>query len=426
MTVQRIVAGGKLYEVTGAGYSPMGEIREADDDHSPTGEIRKASLEYSTVGETGEADAAGSDAPSAPLSAALTPSAPLSTALTECLRAGALCNDSTLYQDGQTWTINGDPTEGALLVSAAKAGLYQGALTQAYPRVDALPFESERQYMATLHEGVQPGSRTVYLKGAVEKVLTRCQTALGEDGQEHPLAAEEVHQQAAAMAAEGLRILALAKKDLPADVSRLTHEDVSSGLIFLGLQGMIDPPRPEAIAAIAACHQAGIQVKMITGDHALTAAAIAYQLNLRKPGCTSVADMKPLTGAELAALADEELAAAVEDTQVFARVTPEQKLRLVTALQSHGHIVAMTGDGVNDAPALRQADIGVAMGVTGTDVAKEAADMVLTDDNFASIEAAVEEGRGVFDNLTKFITWTLPTNLGEGLVILAAIFAGVA
>ena len=228
------------------------------------------------------------------------------------------------------------------------------------------------------------------------------------------------------MAAQGLRVLGFARKELPTDTYEITHEHVEAGLVFLGLQGMIDPPRAEAMEAIEACHTAGIQVKMITGDHALTAAAIAYQLNLRPPGCTSIDDMRPVDGTQLAAISDADLMDTAEQAIVFARVTPEQKLRLVNALQSRSHVVAMTGDGVNDAPALRQADIGVAMGVTGTEVAKEAADMVLTDDNFASIKAAVEEGRGVFDNLTKFITWTLPTNLGEGLVILAAVFAGVA
>jgi Ca2+-transporting ATPase len=208
-------------------------------------------------------------------------------------------------------------------------------------------------------------------------------------------------------------------------VEEITHEDVDEGLVILGLQGMMDPPREEAVQAVEVCHTAGIHVKMITGDHALTAGAIAQKLRLHKPGCQFDPELEVLTGRELEAIDDAQLPQAAEDTLVFARVTPEQKLRLVTALQSRGHVVAMTGDGVNDAPALRQADIGVAMGITGTEVAKEAADMVLTDDNFASIEAAVEEGRGVFDNLVKFIAWTLPTNVAEGLVILAAILAGV-
>jgi Ca2+-transporting ATPase len=228
------------------------------------------------------------------------------------------------------------------------------------------------------------------------------------------------------MAAKGLRVLAFARGELPAGTTDLTHAHVTDGLIFLGLQGLSDPPRPEAVAAVHACQSAGIRVKMITGDHALTASAIAQQIGL--DGADEIGETAPavLTGKAMADLSDAELIEAAERTAVFARVTPEQKLRLVEALQAHGHIVAMTGDGVNDAPALKQSDIGVAMGKNGTDVAKEAADMVLTDDNFASIEAAVEEGRGVFDNLTKIIAWTLPTNLGEGLVVLAAIVAGVA
>jgi Ca2+-transporting ATPase len=221
------------------------------------------------------------------------------------------------------------------------------------------------------------------------------------------------------MAAKGLRVLAFAKGEIKEGTTGLHHPDVAFGMTFLGLQGMIDPPRQEAILAVQKCHTAGIHVKMITGDHALTASSIARQVGLHNPS-------NVVTGKALMEISDRDLIDVADRTTVFARVTPEQKLRLVEALQVKGNVVAMTGDGVNDAPALKRADIGVAMGITGTDVAKEAADMVLTDDNFASIEAAVEEGRGIFDNLTKFIVWTLPTNLGEGLVILAAIFAGVA
>jgi Ca2+-transporting ATPase len=220
------------------------------------------------------------------------------------------------------------------------------------------------------------------------------------------------------MAAGGLRVLAFAKGEIGQGTAGLDHPDVASGMTFLGLQGMIDPPRQEAILAVRKCYAAGIRVKMITGDHALTASSIARQVGLHDPSDV-------VTGKALMEISDGELVDVADRTAVFARVTPEQKLRIVVALQAKGHVVAMTGDGVNDAPALKRADIGVAMGITGTEVAKEAADMVLTDDNFASIEAAVEEGRGVFDNLTKFIVWTLPTNIGEGLVILAAIFAGV-
>jgi Ca2+-transporting ATPase len=263
----------------------------------------------------------------------------------------------------------------------------------------------------------------VYLKGAVEVVLDRCRLALDPDGQEIALDVDAVQDDADRMASQGLRVLAFARGETPSAKDSLSHADVASSLTFLGLQAMIDPPRPEAVAAVRACQEAGIQVKMITGDHALTAAAIAEQLGLI--GAPNEQSPAVMTGRDIADCCDKDLIDRVERTAVFARVSPEQKLRLVEALQSRHHIVAMTGDGVNDGPALKQADVGVAMGITGTDVAKETADMVLTDDNFASIEAAVEEGRGVFDNLTKIITWTLPTNLGEGLIILLAVLAGI-
>ena len=268
--------------------------------------------------------------------------------------------------------------------------------------------------MATLHE-----DGAVYVKGAAERLLERCARAMAPDGSARDCGTDRFRAEADRMAAAGLRVLAFARLDLPGRRD-LRHEDIA-GLTLLGLQGMIDPPRPEAVDAVAACRRAGIAVKMITGDHALTAAAVGAQIGLCAADCGEV-----LTGAQLAELSDEALIGKAAEINVFARVAPEQKLRLVEALQFRGNVVAMTGDGVNDAPALKQADIGVAMGVTGTDVAKEAADMILTDDNFASIEAAVEEGRGVFDNLTKFIAWTLPTNMGEGLILLAAILLGVA
>ena len=266
--------------------------------------------------------------------------------------------------------------------------------------------------MATLH-----ADATVYVKGAAEVLLERCAGALHPTGQVVACGSEAFRPAVESMASQGLRVLAFARLEKPG-AQKITFEDIT-GLTLLGLQGMIDPPRPEAVAAIRASQKAGIVVKMITGDHALTAAAIGRQIGLCPDDCATV-----LTGAELAKLSDAELIERVEAVNIFARVAPEQKLRLVEALQARSHVVAMTGDGVNDAPALKQANIGVAMGITGTDVSKEAADMVLTDDNFASIEAAVEEGRGVFDNLTKFIAWTLPTNLGEGLVLLTAIVTG--
>jgi Ca2+-transporting ATPase len=386
MTVQEIALVDAQYEVTGAGYHPAGQLLQQG-------------------------------VPVQPASQA---------ALLECLQAGLLCNDSRLVEKQGQWEIEGDPTEGALLVAAHKAGLKAEVQQAQLPRLDAIPFESQHQYMATLHDTGPAQPRLVYVKGAVEVLLEKCSDTLDETGQTIPLDTARIHAVVGAMAAKGLRVLAFARGELPAGAKDLTHAHIANGLTFLGLQGLSDPPRPEAVAAVHACQSAGIRVKMITGDHALTASAIARQIGLDGAGAADEAAPAVLTGKAMADLSDTELIEAAERTAVFARVTPEQKLRLVQALQVQGHIVAMTGDGVNDAPALKQSDIGVAMGKNGTDVAKEAADMVLTDDNFASIEAAVEEGRGVFDNLTKIIVWTLPTNLGEGLVVLAAIIAGVA
>jgi Ca2+-transporting ATPase len=281
--------------------------------------------------------------------------------------------------------------------------------------------------MATLHDTGLNTPRVAYVKGAVEAILARCGRQIDAQGHSATLQASEIHSAVESMAAKGLRVLAMARKELPPQTRDINHTNLATDLVFLGLQGMIDPPRPEAIAAVKTCQAAGIKVKMITGDHPATAMAIARAVGLfNTPELRSATPATlVLTGSELAKLSDNELIDRAADTPVFARATPEQKLRLVEALQARGQVVAMTGDGVNDAPALKRADIGVAMGITGTEVAKEAAAMILTDDNFTSIEAAVEEGRGVFDNLIKFIVWTLPTNLGEGLVILTAIFLGV-
>ena len=386
MTVREIMAGNALYAVSGSGYGPLGEIN--------------------LVSEPG-------------------PLLVDNIAARECLLAGLLCNDSTLAEQPGRWEVHGDPTEGALLAAAAKAGLPHHDCNSRLRRIDTIPFESQHQYMATLHEGGNSAQRKLYVKGAAEVVLSKCVALLDASGHQVPLDAAAAQARLECMAAKGLRVLVLASADLARDVKSIAPADVQ-GLTLLGLQGMIDPPRPEAIAAVRACQSAGIHVKMITGDHALTAQAIARQIGLNGQDSTRPDSPLVLTGSELAKRPDAQLIDAAEQVAVFARVTPEQKLRLVRALQARGHIVAMTGDGVNDAPALKQADIGVAMGVAGTEVAKEAADMILTDDNFATIEAAIEEGRGVFDNLTKFIVWTLPTNIGEGLVILAAIFAGTA
>ncbi|MBU4244864.1 MAG: HAD-IC family P-type ATPase, partial [Proteobacteria bacterium] len=382
MTVQSIFSGGMGYDVSGTGYGSEGEIVAQD----------------------------GGDARA-------------SKALEECLRAGLLCNDARIRsKDGQL-SVEGDPTEGALLVSAAKLGLELGAEMSARPRVDELPFESEWQYMATVHD--QGDHVIVYMKGAVERIVECSAASMTPSGDVAALNADVILEEQRRMAAKGLRVLALARKVLPAG-SGIERADACLGMDFLGLQGMIDPPREEAIKAVAACQKAGVSVKMITGDHALTAEAIGLQLGLSGRDCTLGRDCPVLTGREIAALSDKELIEKVGGVPVFARVSPEQKLRLVMALQARGEICAMTGDGVNDAPALKQADIGIAMGITGTDVAKDAADMVLTDDNFATITAAVEEGRGVYANLIKFIAWTLPTNAGEGLVILFAILFNTA
>lgn len=385
MTVQEIFAGGESFELTGSGYDPSGEILRRGEPFNPNE----------------------------------------SEALVECLRAGLLCNDSLLMEKEGGWEIQGDPTEAALIVSAAKAGLWSSGEGEKFQRVDVIPFESERQYMATLHKESKEGILISYIKGAAEVILARCTEALGADGSIVPMDREGLISEVEKMASRGLRVLAFAKKVIPPEWIPFDHGDVASSLCLLGLQGMIDPPRPEAIAAVKACHSAGILVKMITGDHAKTATAIAARIGLLDSTNSLTSQDVALTGKTLAKISDQELTEIAEKTHVFARVDPEQKLRLVEALQVRGHIVAMTGDGVNDAPALKQANIGIAMGITGTEVTKEAADMILTDDNFATIEAAVEEGRGVFDNLTKFIVWTLPTNLGEGLIILIAILAGV-
>lgn len=383
MTVTHLYAAGFPYAVSGGGYAPRGEILSNEGGPEP-----------------------GSN-----------------WALMELLKAGILCNDSEVKHTGETYTVEGDPTEGALISCAMKAGLSVETLNQEMPRLDSLPFESARQYMATLHDHGPGKPRVLYVKGSIESLCLECSTLHTASGAMDLADAREIHGRVEAMAGQGLRILAFARKEMAPDTTRITHEDLEQGLTFLGLQGMIDPPRPEALEAIAASQNAGILVKMITGDHAGTAAAIARQLRLCGETC-SIHTREVITGRDLSETGDDDLLDIAETTAVFARVSPEQKLRLVVALQKRDHVVAMTGDGVNDAPALKKANIGVAMGITGTDVSKEAADMVLTDDNFSTIEAAVEEGRGVFDNLIKFITWTLPTNGGQALVIMLAIFFG--
>ena len=325
----------------------------------------------------------------------------------QLLLDAALCSDATLHQRGRQWTIAGDPTEGALVVAAEKAGVAVEEARGRHGRLDTLPFESENQFMATLHE-TPGGNRRVIVKGAPEVVLNRCHD--GPDGVDHAAFHAEVDR----MASDGMRVLALAERSWDESGQELSIDHLAGGLRFLGLVGMIDPPRPEAVAAVRACQDAGIRVKMITGDHRATAQAIGRQLGLTTEG-------DAVAGASLDALSPTRLQEVAESTAVFARVAPEHKLRLVKALQAQGQVAAMTGDGVNDAPALKQADIGVAMGITGTSVSKEAADVVLTDDNFATIVAAVEEGRRVYDNLIKSLAFVLPTNLGLALILIYAV-----
>ena len=417
MTVQALwspAAG--AWAVEGVGYAPEGRIRPADD---------------GADGSTTAADAASPGV--------------LPDALHALLRAGVLCADARLVRGAPAqagpagradpadhtgdWRVEGDPTEGALIVAARKAGADEDTLRTRWPRLDAVPFDSARQWMATLHRPDDGGVPVAYLKGAPERVLALCTTDPAGAAIDGAAAAGE----AARLARRGLRVLALAQRRwASSDVPELDEGRVPRDFVFLGVAGMIDPPRPEAVDAVATCREAGIAVAMITGDHRETAVAVAGQLGLidGAPGATSgdvPADAPAAhvasTGAELAVLDDAALRGVVRTRRVFARVSPEQKLRLVNAFQAEGQVVAMTGDGVNDAPALKQADIGVAMGITGTAVSREAADVVLTDDNFATIAAAVSEGRRVYDNLVKALVFVLPTNLGEALIILAAVVA---
>ena len=371
MTARRLWIGGEWIDITGSGYDPQGG--------------------FNCDG---------------------TPIAP-GPALRELLTAGALCADArAVHGEGGRWTIKGDPTEGALVVAAAKAGLHKPELDLAFPRVDELPFDADAKRMTTWH-GVD-GHTVAYAKGAPEVIVAACarmvmpqgERELGEDARQDVLAA------ARAMADQALRVIALARR------AAASRDDVAAGMTLLGLVGMIDPPRPEARAAVDACRRAGIRVLMITGDHPQTAAAVARELGLlgdERGG-------RVVTGTELDAMDDDRLAREIDGISVFARVSPAHKLRAVQALQAGGQVVAMTGDGVNDAPALKRADIGVAMGLTGTDVAKEAAAMTLLDDNFASIVAAVEEGRGIFGNIRKYLMFLLSSNVGEiGLMAGAAL-----
>jgi magnesium-transporting ATPase (P-type) len=377
MTVRRVATAERVFEVGGAGYAPEGGFHL----------------------EGAPADPA--DHP----------------ALAEVARVALLCNDAALRREGDAWLLDGDPTEGALLTLGLKAGLDGAHERAAWPRLDAIPFESEHRFMATLHHD-HAGRAFVFVKGAPERVLDMCaaQRAGGADAALDP---DYWRRAATDFAARSLRVLAVAVRPVDAGKRTLDFSDADSGFTMLAMLGSMDPPREEAIAAVAECAAAGIRVKMITGDHAETARAIGASLGIG-------VGRPALTGAEIELMDDATLRGVVGDIDVFARASPEHKLRLVEALQAQGEVVAMTGDGVNDAPALKRADVGIAMGHKGTEAAKEAADVVLADDNFATIGNAVREGRGIYDNIRKFILFMLPTNGGEALVVLAAILTGIA
>jgi magnesium-transporting ATPase (P-type) len=374
MTVKRIIMGDAIYHVRGTGYHPEGEILLED--------------ERVSLSETPD--------------------------LLELIRAGFLCNDAKLNKDEESgeWRVHGQPTDGAVFVLGRKAGLERRAEQESYSRLDTIPFESENRFMATLHRTPE-GKSVIYLKGAPEKVLKLCDRQR-IDGKDEPVRTEICHQKMEDVAGEGHRVLAIAVKEADSGKESLAKSDVEGGFTLLGLVGLIDPPRDEAITAIDKCREAGIRVKMITGDHALTARSIGAQMGIGD-------GTHAITGREIEKASDQELKKLVRENDVFARSSPEHKIRLVKALQAGNDVVAMTGDGVNDAPALKRANIGVAMGIKGSEAAKDASEMVLADDNFASIERAVEEGRAVYDNLQKTILFILPASGAQALAVVAAV-----
>ncbi len=373
MTVKLVYDGQHVYDVKGTGYEPRGEILL---NRIPT--LKQKGLNLEAV-----------------------------------LRIGLLCNESNLYEEDGSYKVEGDPTEGALIVSAIKGGLDTVEEKKEYPQLAVLPFESERGFMATLHS--HQGGKLVFVKGAPEKILDMC-TQCNIDG---ALQSKHIVETAQQFAKEGLRVLAMAYKKIPADVEEITHQEVKADLIFAGLQGMIDPPRPEAVKAIEESRKAGIRTVMVTGDHAVTAVVIAKKLGIVG------GEAEVIEGRDIESMSREELFQKVKTVSVFARVSPHHKLLIVEQFLKHGEVVAVTGDGVNDAPALKIAHIGVAMGRTGTDVSKEASDMVLTDDNFATIFAAVVEGRVVYDNIKKVTYFLIATGFAELLAILGSIILGL-
>ena len=378
MTVRRIFTGGEMINVTGVGYEPKGEFHtEGDND------ILKKEV------------------------------------FSHILQASILCNDAEISIENDKWRVKGDPTEGALIVASAKAGFQVDDIRKRYPRISEVPFSSERKRMTTVHATPDEG-RIVYSKGAPETILERCTHIHGADKVEKMTEQKknEIQGINEEMARDALRVLGIAYQTLQTDAATLSEETLEKDLIFLGLLGMIDPPREEATEAIKVCEKVGIKPVMITGDHKLTALAIAKEMGIYKEG-----DMV-LTGEDLERMIDEEFEHIVEKVTVYARVSPTHKLRIIHAWKKRGQVVAMTGDGVNDAPALKHSDIGVAMGVTGTEVTKEAADLVLADDNFATIVNAIELGRGIFDNIKKYLTYLLQANLVEIIVLSIAVLAG--
>lgn len=378
MSVATVAIDEQTFNVHGEGYAPAGEIKQE--------------------GESITAD----DYPP----------------LMEMARAALLCNDAELKNNQANWSVEGDPMEGALLAFAGRAGINGKEQLKLWTRTDEIPFDAQHRYMATLNHDHEDHAFIV-VKGAPETVLSMCQQQRSGENESSPLNEEQWRERADKIAAQGQRVLALAMKSVPPEHTVLEHSDIEDSLLLLGMVGLIDPPRTETIDAVEECHNAGISVKMITGDHAATAGAIGLQIGLKH------AD-KVLTGTDINKLDDAALREAVMETDVFARASPEHKLRLVTALQAHELVVAMTGDGVNDAPALKRADAGIAMGQKGSEAAKEASELVLADDNFASIAAAVREGRTVYDNIKKVISWTLPTNGGEASTIMLALMLGMA
>ncbi len=411
MTVQRVLTATERFAVSGVGYAPHGAFeRLANGDPAV-----EQSLLIRVLFGTELFDCAEDKSPATmPAGEIAVEKAPV---LLAASRGALLCNDASVGEEGGEWRLRGDPTEGALFTAALKAGLEPGFECESLPRTDVIPFESEHRFMATLHHDHR-GRGLIYLKGAPERVFELCSRQRLIDD-EAPLDTAWWQPAMNRIAAEGMRLLAVAVREGEDALKALTFDDVErGGFTLLAVFGLSDPPREEAIEAVARCLSAGIRVKMITGDHVATAKAIGVRLGL-------AAEVRAVTGAEIERMDDEALAAMVVDTEIFARASPEHKLRLVTALQARGEVVAMTGDGVNDAPALKRADVGVAMGHKGTEAAKEASEMVLADDNFASVAAAVEEGRTVYDNIRKAIAFILPTNIGQAAIVFFAILFGM-